>query len=73
MDALLARLKQQEDEVKVLETQLFSRPEFHNNRQLDELRSENDKLNYRATILHRVSIERSIGLLHSLSASKSKS
>jgi hypothetical protein len=41
--------------VKELEAQLFSRPEFQNNRKLEELRAENDKLNYRANILVRVS------------------
>ena len=54
----------QEDEVKELDAQLFSRPEFQNNRQLEELRSENDKLNYRAAILQRVSIRRSIDVPH---------
>ncbi|CAF0721751.1 unnamed protein product [Adineta steineri] len=53
MDALLARLKEQEEEVKQLEAQLFSRPEFKDNRKLEELRAENDKLNYRANILVR--------------------
>ncbi|CAF4724324.1 unnamed protein product [Rotaria sp. Silwood1] len=42
-----------EDEVKELETQLFSRPEFKDNRKLEELRTENEKLNYRANILIR--------------------
>ena len=41
--------------MKELETQLFSRPEFKDNRKLEELRAENDKLNYRANILVRVS------------------
>jgi hypothetical protein len=41
--------------VKELETQLFSRPEFKDNRKIEELRAENDKLNYRANILVRVS------------------
>jgi hypothetical protein len=45
----------QEDEVKELEAQLFSRPEFKDNRKLEELRAENDKLHYRANILIRVS------------------
>ncbi|CAF0728758.1 unnamed protein product [Adineta steineri] len=53
MDTLLARLKEQEEEVKQLEAQLFSRPEFKDNRKLEELRAENDKLNYRANILVR--------------------
>ncbi|CAF4063527.1 unnamed protein product, partial [Rotaria sp. Silwood2] len=53
MDQLVTRLKQQEDEVKELETQLFSRPEFKDNRKLEELRAENEKLNYRANILIR--------------------
>ncbi|CAF2151835.1 unnamed protein product [Rotaria magnacalcarata] len=53
MDALLNRLKQQEDEVKELEAQLFGRPELKDNRKLEELRVENEKLNYRANILVR--------------------
>ncbi|CAF3397416.1 unnamed protein product [Rotaria socialis] len=53
MDALLNRLKQQEDVVKELEAQLFDRPEFKDNRKLEELRVENEKLNYRANILVR--------------------
>ncbi|UJR37828.1 hypothetical protein I4U23_030518 [Adineta vaga] len=53
MDQLLARLKQQEDEVKELEAQLFSRSEFKDNHKLEELRAENEKLNYRANILVR--------------------
>ncbi|CAF0733152.1 unnamed protein product [Rotaria sordida] len=53
MDEALQRLKQQEDEVKELETQLFSRPEFNDNRKIEELRAENEKLNYRANILIR--------------------
>lgn len=53
MEEILARLKQQEAEVKELENQLYSRPEFQNNSKIDELRAENDKLNYRANILIR--------------------
>ncbi|CAF0979530.1 unnamed protein product [Rotaria sp. Silwood1] len=58
MDEVLARLKQQEDEVKELETQLFNRPEFKDNRKLEALRAENEKLNYRANILIRVKYRR---------------
>jgi len=53
MDELLKRLKQQEEEVKELENQLFSRPEFSNNSRIEELRAENEKLNYRANVLIR--------------------
>ncbi|CAF1540374.1 unnamed protein product, partial [Adineta ricciae] len=53
MEELLARLKKQEDEVKELEAQLFDRPEFKDNKKLEELRAENEKLNYRANILTR--------------------
>ncbi|CAF4993225.1 unnamed protein product, partial [Rotaria sp. Silwood1] len=47
-----------EDEVKELETQLFNRPEFKDNRKLEALRAENEKLNYRANILIRVKYRR---------------
>ncbi len=50
-------LSKQEDEVKELEEQLFSRPEFKDNRKIEEIRTENDKLNYRANILIRVNTE----------------
>jgi len=53
MEEILSRLKQQEAEVKELENQLYSRPEFQNNTKIDELRAENDKLTYRANILIR--------------------
>lgn len=43
--------------MKELENQLYSRPEFQNNSKIDELRAENDKLNYRANILIRVRFE----------------
>lgn len=46
--------------MKELEAQLFSRPEFKDNRKLEELRAENDKLNYRANILIRVSPNKQI-------------
>ena len=54
----IQRLFFQEAEVKELENQLYSRPEFQNNSKIDELRAENDKLNYRANILIRVRIAR---------------
>ena len=44
--------------MKELEAQLFGRPEFKDNRKLEELRTENDKLHYRANILIRVKFKR---------------
>ncbi|CAF0920745.1 unnamed protein product [Didymodactylos carnosus] len=53
MENIVQHLTQLEEHVKHLESQLFDRPEFQNNTRLDQLRTENDKLNFRANILVR--------------------